>query len=157
MRLALLRFCLWIHITFEQIHPILIHRTNNHCRKCEIYNRLHPLLSRRRHAPRAPCSLVLGSFVNVACATFGDTLNDRGTIAEAGAEEDVGVREETFLEGNDDELRALEAVAEQLPDVLRVREVERRVDFVEDVHWRGLELEERHDERKCNERPGEGT
>lgn len=72
-------------------------------------------------------------------------LDDRRPVAEARAEEHVRVREEALLERDDDELRALEARAEELADVLRVRQVERGVDLVQDVHRRGLELQQRHD------------
>lgn len=79
------------------------------------------------------------------------TLDDGRAVAEAGTEEHVGVREQPLLERDDDELRALEAGAEELADVLRVREVERGVDLVQDVHRRGLELQEGHDERERDE------
>lgn len=48
-------------------------------------------------------------------------------------------------------MRALESRLDEPPDVLRVREIERRVDFVEDVHGCGFELEERHDEGEGDE------
>ena len=38
----------------------------------------------------------------------------------------------------------LEPRAEELPDVLGVREIQRGVDLVEDVHRRRLELQEGH-------------
>lgn len=81
----------------------------------------------------------------------------------AGAGRTVGVREETVLERDDDELAALEARTEQSTDVLgcrenarvsrgeretqkgerererTVRKVERGVDLVEDVHGRAAE------------------
>ena len=109
--------------------------------------------------PRAPPRwrnvLVLLVPVRRRCGAVRSALDDGRAVAEARAEEDVRVREEALLERHDDELRALEARAEELPDVLRVREVERRVDLVEDVHWRGLELEEGHDQGERDERPGE--
>jgi hypothetical protein len=74
------------------------------------------------------------------------------TQAHLCLEEDVGVGEEAFLKRDDDELAALEAVPEELADVLRVREIQRGVDLVEDVHRRRLKLQERHDERERNER-----
>lgn len=41
--------------------------------------------------------------------------------------------------------------------MLRVREIERRVDLVEDVHGRGLELQERHDQGERDERSALGV
>jgi hypothetical protein len=67
----------------------------------------------------------------------------------------VGIREQALLQADDDELAALESVPEELADVLCMRQVKRRIDLVEDVHRRRLELQERHDERECNERSKE--
>ena len=44
-------------------------------------------------------------------------------------------------------------VAEAGANVLRVGQVERTIDLVEDVHRRGLELQQGHDQRQRNERP----
>lgn len=91
--------------------------------------------------------------------------HDRGVVAELGPVEHVGVGEEALLQRDDDlpasaqstpstthELRALEAGAEEVADVLRVREVEGRVDLVEDVHGRRAVLEQGHDQRERDER-----
>lgn len=61
-------------------------------------------------------------------------------------EKDVRVREEALLETHDDELTALETIPEELANVLRVGQVERRVDLVEDIHRCRLELQEGHDQ-----------
>lgn len=68
-------------------------------------------------------------------------------------EEHVSIRKETLLETDDDKLATLEPVAEELPDVLGVRQVECGVNLVEDVHRRRLKLQEGHNERERNERP----
>lgn len=78
-------------------------------------------------------------------------LNHARPIAEPCPEEHVRIRKQPFLEGDDDELRTAEARAEERADVLRVREVERGVNFVEDVDGCGLELEEGEDEGEGDE------
>lgn len=75
-----------------------------------------------------------------------ERLHHARSLAESRPEDAVGVLEHAVLETDDDELRALEPGLDQTANVLRVRQVERRVDFVENVHGRGLELEESHDE-----------
>lgn len=80
-------------------------------------------------------------------------LDDGSSVSEARPEEHVRVREEALLERDDDELRALEARSEQLPDVLRVRQVEGGVNLVQNVHRRGLELQQGHDEGERDKRP----
>lgn len=79
-------------------------------------------------------------------------LHHAGALAEAGAEDAVGVLEHAVLEGDDDELGALEARLDEPADVLRVRQVQRRVHLVQDVHRRRLELEQRHDEGERHKR-----
>jgi hypothetical protein len=44
------------------------------------------------------------------------------------------------------ELAALEVGTGELADLLRVQEVEGRINFVQNIHWGRLELEEGHDE-----------
>lgn len=73
-------------------------------------------------------------------------LYHAGTLGEASAENAVGVLEHAVLQTDNDELGALEASLDQATDVLRVRQVQRGVDFVQDVHGGGLELQQGHDE-----------
>ena len=80
-------------------------------------------------------------------AALRSSFDDASAVAESRAEKDVRVREEALFERDDDELRPAEPCAEQLADVLRVREVQCRVDLVQDVHRRWLELKQRHDQR----------
>jgi hypothetical protein len=103
--------------------------------------------------PSAPAPLLVLARIHRVLAAVRRALDDARPVAEARLEEHVRVREQALLEADDDELAALEARAEELPDVLRVREVERGVDLVEDVHRRGLELQERQDQRQRDERP----
>ena len=91
--------------------------------------------------------------IQVRRAALGRTLDDASAVAEASTKEDIGVSEEALLEGDDDKLCAAETGAEERADMLRVREVERGVDLVEDVHRRRLELQQRHDQRERNQRP----
>lgn len=85
---------------------------------------------------------------------MGDRKGRELCETDLGLEKNVSVGEEALLERDDDELGALEAVAEELADVLRVAQVESRINLVQDVHRRGLELEERHDEGEGDKGPG---
>jgi hypothetical protein len=82
-----------------------------------------------------------------APASLRRSLHNTSAVPEPRPEQDVRVREQALFQTDHNELRSLEAVLEQLPDVLRVREVEGSVDLVENIHWRGFELEEGHDQR----------
>jgi hypothetical protein len=79
-------------------------------------------------------------------------FNNTRTISELGPEQHVGIIEQTVLQTDDNELRVLESIFEQLPDMLGMREVESSVDFVQNIHWSRLELEQRHDQREGDER-----
>mmetsp|Transcript_761 Transcript_761/g.2465 ORF Transcript_761/g.2465 Transcript_761/m.2465 type:complete len:274 (+) Transcript_761:1157-1978(+) len=74
-------------------------------------------------------------------------------IHKLGPEEDVGVVEHPLLERHDDELRVGEVALEHRADVLRVGQVQRGIDLVQDVH--GCRFEEKHGqhEGEGNERP----
>lgn len=63
----------------------------------------------------------------------------------------IRILKHAILQTHHDELAPLEPRLDQAPDILRVGEIERGVDFVEDVHGRGLELEEGHDEGEGDE------
>lgn len=77
-------------------------------------------------------------------------LNHTRALGEPGAEDAVGVLEHAVFERDDDELGALEPCLDETADVLGVRQVQRGVNLVEDVHWRWLELQKGHDEGKGN-------
>jgi hypothetical protein len=66
--------------------------------------------------------------------------NDTRTIHEPRAEDTIGVLKHAVFQTDDNELRALEPRLEQATDVLGMRKIERGVDFIQDVHWRRLEL-----------------
>jgi hypothetical protein len=67
-------------------------------------------------------------------------LDDGRAVTEPGAEKNIRVREESFLERDNDELRSFEPRPEQLPDMLGMRKVQCRIDLVKNVHRRWLEL-----------------
>lgn len=75
----------------------------------------------------------------------GKCLNNTGALAEPCAEDAVGILEHAILQGHHDELRALEASLDQATNVLGMGQIQRGVDLVENVHWRGFELQEGHD------------
>ena len=100
-----------------------------------------------------PLGISIGIMIHRGRAALRSALDDARAVAEARPEEDVGVREEALLERDDDELCAAEPRAEEGADVLRVRQVQRRVDLVEDVHRCWLELQQRHDQRQRDQRP----
>ena len=58
----------------------------------------------------------------------------------------------TVFEGDDDELRLFKVLFEHDADVLRVRQVERGVDLVEDVDGRRLEEKHGQDQRQGHQR-----
>jgi hypothetical protein len=74
------------------------------------------------------------------------SLDNRRAVAEFGLEQDIRVCEETFLQRNDNELRAFESRSEELANVLGMGQIEGGVDLVEDVHGCRLELEQSHDQ-----------
>lgn len=80
-------------------------------------------------------------------------LHHTRALAEAGTEDAVRVLEHAVLERHDNKLRPLEARFDEAADVLSVRQVQRRVHLVQDVHGRRLELEQGHDEGEGDERP----
>lgn len=73
-------------------------------------------------------------------------LNHTGTFTKPRLENAVGILEHAILERHNNELRSLESGLDQATDILRVRQVESGVDLVENVHWRWLELQKRHDQ-----------
>ena len=75
-------------------------------------------------------------------------MHHAGALAEPGAKDPIRILEHAVLETDYDELAALEATLDQATNVLWVREVERRVDFIENVHGRRLELQQREDKGK---------
>jgi hypothetical protein len=78
-------------------------------------------------------------------------LHHTRTIHEPRPEDPVRIRKHAVLQTHDDELAAAEARADQAADVLRVRQVEGRVDLVEDVHGCWRVLEEGEDEGEGDE------
>jgi hypothetical protein len=76
-----------------------------------------------------------------------ERLHHTCALAEARLEDAVGVLEHAVLQTDHDKLRALEARLDQATNVLCMRQVQRGVDLVENVHGRRLELQECHDER----------
>lgn len=85
-----------------------------------------------------------------------ERLHHTRAIHEPRPENPVGVREHAVFQTDDDKLAAAEARADQSADVLRVRQVERGVDFVEDVHGCGRVLQEGEDEGEGDEGAGLG-
>lgn len=67
-------------------------------------------------------------------------LNNASTVHKASAKDTVRVLEHAVLQTDDDELRALEPGFDKTADILRVGQVERSVNFVQNIHWRRLEL-----------------
>lgn len=104
---------------------------------------------RGAHArPNATCAAELVEETITSTLQFarGHDTDDASALAEAGAEDLVRVLEHAVLQADDDELRALEARLDDASDVLCVRQVERRVYFVENVHWCRLELQQGQDQ-----------
>jgi len=88
-----------------------------------------------------------------------------GAIYESCSVDPIGICEHPFLQTDHNKLRAfvssvyeqevpLEASFDQPTDVLGMAEIERCVNFVQDIHRRRFELQETHDECQRNQRPG---
>ena len=77
----------------------------------------------------------------------------RHAVDELGLEENVSVVEHAILERDHDELRVSEVGAQHLADVLGVRKIQRRVNFVQNVQRRGFEQKHREDQRQGYQRP----
>jgi hypothetical protein len=116
-----------------------------------------PCPPRRTNSRRLPhhriLPLALPMTIQRRVAALRGALDYAHAIPESRPEEDVRIREQALLERDDDELRAAEPRPEERADVLRVREVQRCVYLVEDVHRRRFELQQRHDQRERDQRP----
>jgi hypothetical protein len=111
----------------------------------------HRARSRPARSTFLPLALSTTLVLRIWRVALRSALDYARGVEEACAEQDVRVCEEALFERDDDELRAAEARPEERADVLRVREVQRRVDLVEDVHRCRLELQQRHDQRERDE------
>ena len=98
-----------------------------------------------------PLSLAL--IIQGRITALRSSFDDASAITESRAEKHIRVRKQTLFQRDNDELCPAEPCSEERADVLRVREVQCCVDLVQDVHWRGLELKQRHDQRQRYERP----
>lgn len=78
-------------------------------------------------------------------------LDDTCTVPKSRSEQDIGVREQSFFQRNDNKLTTLESVAEELTNVLSVLQVKSGVNFVKNVHRGGFELKKGHDKREGDE------
>ena len=79
-------------------------------------------------------------------------FNNARTVSELCSEQHIGIIKQPVLQTDHNELRILEPILEQLPDMLGMGEIERGVDFVQNVHWSRFELEQRHNQREGDER-----
>jgi hypothetical protein len=68
-------------------------------------------------------------------------------LHQLSAEDTIGVFEHAVLQTDNDELRATELGPDEAANVLRMREIQRCIDFVKNVQRRWLELEYCQDER----------
>lgn len=81
----------------------------------------------------------------------GKRLNNTGALAESCTEDAVGILEHAVLQGHHNELRTLEACLDKATDVLGMRQIQRGIDLIENVHWRRFELQERHDQGQSDQ------
>jgi hypothetical protein len=75
-------------------------------------------------------------------------LHHTSTLRKPRPENPIRVHEHAILQTDNNKLAALKSGLDKATDVLGVRKIEGGVDFVEDVHGCGLELQESHDERE---------
>jgi hypothetical protein len=78
-------------------------------------------------------------------------LYDTRPISEFRPEEHIGIVEQAIFQADDDKLGSFESVLEQFTDMLGMREIQGSVHFIQDIHGRWLELEQRHDEGQGDE------
>ena len=78
-------------------------------------------------------------------------LHHTRTIHKSRSENAVCISKHSILQTHNNELTAPEPCPDQTSDVLCVRKIERRVDFVQDVHRRWRVLEEGEDEGQRNQ------
>ena len=71
-------------------------------------------------------------------------LDDTRPFTESGPENPIGILEHPVFQADNDELGALEPSLYQPTNILSVRQIQRCIDFVEDVHWRRFKLQESH-------------
>ena len=81
---------------------------------------------------------------------WSQSLHDTCSLTESCPEDTVRVLEHAVLQRDNDELGSLKPGLDQTTDVLCVRQVQSSVHFVENVHRRGFELQESHDQRQSD-------
>ncbi|PSN69326.1 hypothetical protein BS50DRAFT_339636 [Corynespora cassiicola Philippines] len=98
------------------------------------------------YAPQPFCRLHDTLYTSLLHLGRRRRLDNAGAVHESRPEDAVRVLEHAVLETDHNELRALEPRLDKTANVLRVRQVERSVHLVENVHGRRLELQQRQDE-----------
>jgi len=81
----------------------------------------------------------------------GTYFNNACTVSELSPEQHVGIIKQAVLQTDHNKLRILEPILEQLPDMLGMGEIESGIDFVQNVHWSGFELEQGHNQGEGDE------
>jgi len=79
----------------------------------------------------------------------GQSFNLRSVVEESHLVEHVGVLKEALFETDDDELAALEIFLDHEANVLRVMQVQSRVDLIEDVERGRLVSQQCQDQGQC--------
>lgn len=80
--------------------------------------------------------------------------NDTGPLGEPRPKHTIRILEHPILQTNHHELTPLEPRLDQAPNVLRMRQIQRSINLVEDIHRSGLELQQREDEGEGDQGPG---
>ena len=84
---------------------------------------------------------------------MSSSLYSGHTVDKLCAKEDVGIVEHAVLERDDNELGVLEVSLEHEPDILRVRQIQRRVHLVQNVERGWPEQQEAEDKAESYQRP----
>ena len=134
---------------------------SSHCNRCPCRRTTYPLALRHRSISRtllilmhSACWAPLGPLNPnqlISSVYLNTDLDDTRTVPKPRPEEYIRVREQPLFEGYDDELAPLEPITEELANMLCMLQVQRCVDLVENVHWRRLELQKRHNEAQRDE------
>jgi len=86
--------------------------------------------------------------VEIRCS---QCLHHTRAFGEPCPENSIRILEHAIFQTYHDELTALESRLDKPTDVLGVGEIEGSIDFIEDVHGGGFELEQCHDEGEGDE------
>jgi len=79
-------------------------------------------------------------------------LHHTRPLTEPRLEDPIRILKHAVLQTNDNKLTSLEPLLDQPANILRMRQIQRRIYFIQNIHGRRLELQ-RHDQTQCDQGP----